>query len=169
VGSRFFEFWPGNAEPVGRYAWDITEHTKTAGWLAWLFLRAEVRAAGSTLVVHGRDACRSTCARRQGLVQPAQAGAVASRSAGGDVRPRLPGPWPLAGLVRAGHIDAVCEAREGAGPRELRETAVGGKAEKPDSYQAEWRPPGPDPGNAGEGRSPRRPVSRRGKPVQRHH
>jgi len=91
VGSRFFEFWPGNAEPVGRYAWDITEHTKTAGWLAWLFLRAEVRAAGSTLVVHGRDACRSTCARRQGLVQPAQAGAVASRLAGGDVRPRLPG------------------------------------------------------------------------------
>jgi len=56
VGSRSFEFWPGTAEPAGRYAWDITEHTETAGWLAWLFLRAEVRAAGSTLVVHGRDA-----------------------------------------------------------------------------------------------------------------
>jgi len=35
----------------------ITEHTETAGWLAWLFLHAEVRAAGNTLVVHGRDAC----------------------------------------------------------------------------------------------------------------
>jgi len=78
VGSRSFEFRPGNAEPAGRYAWDITEHTETVGWLAWLFFRAEVRAAGSTLVVHGRDACRSTCARRQGLVQSAQAGAVAS-------------------------------------------------------------------------------------------
>jgi len=35
----------------------ITEHTETAGWLASLFLRAEVRAAGNTLAVHGRDAC----------------------------------------------------------------------------------------------------------------
>jgi len=35
----------------------ITEHTETAGWLACLFLHAEVRAAGNTLVVHGRDAC----------------------------------------------------------------------------------------------------------------
>ena len=34
----------------------ITEHTETAGWLASLFLRAEVRATGNTLVVHGRDA-----------------------------------------------------------------------------------------------------------------
>jgi len=34
----------------------ITEHTETAGWLAWLFLRAEVRAAGSTLVIHGQGA-----------------------------------------------------------------------------------------------------------------
>ena len=34
----------------------IAEHTETAGWLAWLFLRAEVRAAGSMLIVHGRDA-----------------------------------------------------------------------------------------------------------------
>ena len=38
----------------------ITEHTETAGWLAWLFLRAEVRATGNTLVVHGRG----TCSRR---------------------------------------------------------------------------------------------------------
>ena len=35
----------------------ITEHTETAAWLAWLFLRAEVRATGNTLVVHGRGAC----------------------------------------------------------------------------------------------------------------
>ena len=35
----------------------VTEHAETAGWLAWLFLRAEVRATGSMLVVHGRDAC----------------------------------------------------------------------------------------------------------------
>jgi len=50
-----------------------------------------------------------------------------------DVRPACPGPWPLGGLVRAGHFRCVCEAREGAGPRALaRETAVGGKAEKPD-------------------------------------
>lgn len=34
----------------------ITGHAETAGWLAWLFLRTEVRAAGSMLVVHGRDA-----------------------------------------------------------------------------------------------------------------
>ena len=34
----------------------ITEHTETAGWLASLFLRAEVRATGNTLVVHGQDA-----------------------------------------------------------------------------------------------------------------
>ena len=34
----------------------ITGHTETAGWLAWLFLRAEVRAAGSTLVIHGQGA-----------------------------------------------------------------------------------------------------------------
>jgi hypothetical protein len=34
----------------------ITEHTQTAGWLAPLFLRAEVRAAGQTLTVHGQDA-----------------------------------------------------------------------------------------------------------------
>ncbi len=34
----------------------ITEHTETAGWLASLFLGAEVRAAGRTLAVHGRDA-----------------------------------------------------------------------------------------------------------------
>jgi RNA 3'-terminal phosphate cyclase len=34
----------------------ITQHTETAGWLASLFLRAEVRAAGNTLVIHGRDA-----------------------------------------------------------------------------------------------------------------
>jgi len=37
----------------------ITGHTETAGWLASLFLRAEVGAAGTTLAVHGRDAhCR---------------------------------------------------------------------------------------------------------------
>jgi len=36
----------------------ITEHVETAGWLAWLFLRAEVSAAGNTLVVHRQDACR---------------------------------------------------------------------------------------------------------------
>lgn len=35
----------------------ITEHTETAGWLASLFLRVEVRATDNTLVVHGRDAC----------------------------------------------------------------------------------------------------------------
>jgi RNA 3'-terminal phosphate cyclase (ATP) len=34
----------------------ITEHAETAGWLAGLFLRAEVRTTGNTLVVHGRDA-----------------------------------------------------------------------------------------------------------------
>jgi len=34
----------------------ITEHAETAGWLASLFLRAEVRAAGHALVVHGQDA-----------------------------------------------------------------------------------------------------------------
>jgi len=34
----------------------ITEHTETAGWLAWLFLRTEAHAMGHTLVVHGRDA-----------------------------------------------------------------------------------------------------------------
>jgi RNA 3'-terminal phosphate cyclase len=34
----------------------INEHAETAGWLASLFLPAEVRAAGRTLVVHGRDA-----------------------------------------------------------------------------------------------------------------
>jgi RNA 3'-terminal phosphate cyclase (ATP) len=34
----------------------LTEHTETAGWLAWLFLRAEVRAAGSILVIHGQGA-----------------------------------------------------------------------------------------------------------------
>ena len=34
----------------------ITEHTETAGWLASLFLRAEVRATGNTLVVHSQDA-----------------------------------------------------------------------------------------------------------------
>jgi len=34
----------------------ITEHTETAGWLASLFLRAEVRASGNTLVVQGQDA-----------------------------------------------------------------------------------------------------------------
>ena len=32
----------------------ITEHVETAGWLAWLFLRAEVSAAGNTLVVTAR-------------------------------------------------------------------------------------------------------------------
>ena len=30
-----------------------TQHTETTGWLAWLFLRAEVRATGSTPMVHG--------------------------------------------------------------------------------------------------------------------
>jgi RNA 3'-terminal phosphate cyclase (ATP) len=35
----------------------ITQHTETAAWLAWLFLRAEARATGNTLVVHGWDAC----------------------------------------------------------------------------------------------------------------
>ena len=34
----------------------ITEHAETAGWLASLFLRAEVRAAGHALAVHGQDA-----------------------------------------------------------------------------------------------------------------
>jgi len=34
----------------------ITEHTQTAGWLASLFLRAEVRATGQALTVHGQDA-----------------------------------------------------------------------------------------------------------------
>jgi RNA 3'-terminal phosphate cyclase (ATP) len=34
----------------------ITEHTETAAWLAWLFLRTKVHAAGNTLVVHGMDA-----------------------------------------------------------------------------------------------------------------
>jgi len=34
----------------------ITEHTEMAGWLASLFLRAEVRASGNTLVVQGQDA-----------------------------------------------------------------------------------------------------------------
>jgi len=29
--------------------------TENTGWLASLFLRAEVRAAGNTLVIHGRD------------------------------------------------------------------------------------------------------------------
>ena len=38
----------------------ITGHTETAGWLASLFLRAEVRAAGNTLAVHGRDASTGT-------------------------------------------------------------------------------------------------------------
>ena len=161
----------------------ITEHTETAGWLAWLFLRTEVRAAGNTLVVHGRDACsrrmysrgehdpptgRSPASARgyiclAGPAEPFQ-GPVCSADA--PVRGRVMfGPpvrdlRPLASLVRAGHIHAVCEAREGARPHELaRETAVGGKAEKPDSYEAGWRPLGPDPGNAGEGRSPRRPLS----------
>src|SRR3974390_2583480 len=35
----------------------------------------------------------------------------------------------------------------------------GGKAEKSDSGEAGRRPPVPDPDNAGEGRSPRRPFS----------
>ncbi|HEY7265615.1 MAG TPA: RNA 3'-terminal phosphate cyclase [Trebonia sp.] len=34
----------------------ITRHTRTAGWLASLFLRAEVRATGRTLAVRGQDA-----------------------------------------------------------------------------------------------------------------
>jgi RNA 3'-terminal phosphate cyclase len=34
----------------------VTEHAETAGWLASLFLRAEVHAAGHTMVVHGQDA-----------------------------------------------------------------------------------------------------------------
>lgn len=34
----------------------VTEHAETAGWLAWLFLRTEVRVAGTTLVVHGQGA-----------------------------------------------------------------------------------------------------------------
>jgi RNA 3'-terminal phosphate cyclase (ATP) len=34
----------------------ITRHAETAGWLASLFLGAEVRAAGRTLTVHGQDA-----------------------------------------------------------------------------------------------------------------
>ena len=34
----------------------ITEHTETARWLAWLFLRTEIRATGSMLVVHGQGA-----------------------------------------------------------------------------------------------------------------
>ena len=34
----------------------LTGHAETAAWLAWLFLRAEVRATGSTLVIHGQGA-----------------------------------------------------------------------------------------------------------------
>jgi len=34
----------------------VADHTETAGWLAWLFLRAEVRATGRTVVVHGQGA-----------------------------------------------------------------------------------------------------------------
>ena len=70
----------------------VTEHTETAGWLAWLFLRAEVRAVGSTLVVHGRDArnlrmdwpgeddppARALSRQRPGLCLP---GGLSSRSA----------------------------------------------------------------------------------------
>jgi RNA 3'-terminal phosphate cyclase (ATP) len=34
----------------------VTGHAETAGWLAWLLLRAEVRAAGSILVIGGQGA-----------------------------------------------------------------------------------------------------------------
>ena len=57
------------------------------------------------------------------------------------------------------HTNSVCEAREGAGPYQPPGNRNrGGKAEKPDSQQAERRPPVPDPDNADEGRSPRRPF-----------
>jgi len=76
-----------------------------------------------------------------------------------DVRPAQPGLQPLGILLPAGHVESVCEAREGAGPYQPPGNRTGGgKAEKPDGQEAEWRPLGPDPGNAGEGRSPRRPF-----------
>ena len=47
----------------------LTEHTQTARWLASLFLRAEVRAAGYTLVICGEDA-RSLCMDSRGEGDP---------------------------------------------------------------------------------------------------
>ncbi len=76
-----------------------------------------------------------------------------------DVRATEPGLQPLGSLVPAEHINSVCEAREGAGPYQPPGNRNrGGKAEKLGSQEAAGRPPRPDPDNAGEGRSPRRPF-----------
>jgi len=47
----------------------ISEHTETSGWLASQFLRAEVRAAGHTLMICGQDA-RSLCMDSRGEGDP---------------------------------------------------------------------------------------------------
>ena len=59
------------------------------------------------------------------------------------------------------NVNIVCEVIEGAGPNERRgDPEPGGKAERPGTAQRlNGDPQGPDPGNAGEGRPPRRPFS----------
>ena len=59
------------------------------------------------------------------------------------------------------NVNIVCEVIEGAGPNERRgDPGPGGKAERPGTAQRlDGDPQEPDPGNAGEGRPPRRPFS----------
>jgi hypothetical protein len=58
------------------------------------------------------------------------------------------------------NVNIVCEVIEGAGPNERRgDPEPGGKAERPGTAQRlNGDPQGPDPGNADEGRPPRRPF-----------
>ena len=71
--------------------------------------------------------------------------------AGGAFGPRRPSSAP-------GNVSIVCEVIEGAGPNRMPgDPEPGGKAERPGTAQRlDGDPQGPDPGNAGEGRPPRR-------------
>ena len=73
----------------------------------------------------------------------------------GAFGPRRPSP-------AACSVNIVCEVIEGAGPNGVpgETRSPGGKAERPGTVQRlNGDPQGPDSGNAGEGRPPRRPFS----------
>jgi hypothetical protein len=80
--------------------------------------------------------------------------------AGRAFDPRRPSSAPCS-------VNVVCEVIEGAGPNERRgDPEPGGKAERPGTAQRlNGDPQGPDPGNTGEGRPPRRPFLLPGLPV----
>jgi hypothetical protein len=82
------------------------------------------------------------------------------------VQARAFGPGRPSSAPRS--LTIVCEVIEGAGPHQPPgNRSRDGKAERPDGNRAERRPQGPDPGNAGEGRPPRRPSLAGGNAVRR--